>query len=127
MKHSLLRERVNMALIHRNNTEEELLSKICSGTVSLSEPWYKDRGRKMYSHLPAFRAIGMLHSRYCTAVRRIAVNIKNMTTGELAAELTGLERTSEQLTGATRELRCHVEKLMEADRQAAGKAWLSER
>lgn len=75
------------------------------------EPWYNGRGQKRYSHLSAFRAAGELHSRYYAAARKIVVNVKNMTPCELAAELVGLERIWEQLTG---ELQRHVEKLMEA-------------
>ncbi|HEA0263535.1 TPA: hypothetical protein RU610_004742 [Salmonella enterica] len=120
MNNLLLRERVNMVLIHRNNTEAELLNRICSGTVMQSEQWYEGWGWKRYSHLSAFRAVGEFHSRYYAAVRRIAVNFKNMMPVELAAEQTGLERTCEQLTGAIGELLRHVEKLMEADWQAAG-------
>ncbi|EAA5231516.1 hypothetical protein AU693_004974 [Salmonella enterica subsp. diarizonae] len=115
MKHLLLRERMNMVLIHGDDTDAELLSRLCSGIVSLSNPWYEGRGRKRYSHLPVFRAAGELHARYYAAVQRIAVNVKNMTPGELAAERTGLERTCEQLTSAIGELRRYVERLMEAD------------
>ncbi|EJG5926370.1 CZB domain-containing protein [Salmonella enterica] len=98
VKHFLWRERVFMAII-LGGYDSEALKQVSIRSCALGK-WYDGRGKKAYSHLPAYRSLGEAHSRYHDVANElIDKGIEKMNFGELSAELTKLEMLSQQLLG----------------------------
>ncbi|HAU7316461.1 TPA: chemotaxis protein [Salmonella enterica subsp. enterica serovar Wangata] len=98
VKHFLWRERVFMAIIlgGHDNTQ---LKQVGSGSCALGQ-WYNGRGKKAYSHLPAYRSLGEIHFRYHEVTDElINKGIEGMGFHELSADLAKLEMLSQRIVG----------------------------
>ncbi len=107
VKHFLWRERVFMAIIlggHDNEALKELRGRNCA-----LRRWYDGRGKQAYSHLPAYRSLGEVHSRYHDVTNElIDKGVQKMNFSELSAELTKLEMLSQQIVGLIGQIQRHV-------------------
>ncbi|EBX7333450.1 chemotaxis protein [Salmonella enterica subsp. enterica serovar Sandiego] len=107
VKHFLWRERVFMAII-LGGYDSEVLKQVSIRSCALGR-WYDDRGKKAYSHLPAYRSLGEVHSRYHDVINELVdKGAERMTFSELAAELTKLEVLGQQLVGLIGQIQHHV-------------------
>ncbi|HGI9866716.1 TPA: CZB domain-containing protein [Salmonella enterica subsp. enterica serovar Montevideo] len=107
VKHFLWRERVFMAVI-LGGYDNEALKQVSIRSCALGR-WYDGRGKKAYSHLPAYRSLGEVHFRYHEVINEfIDKGAEEMTFSELSAELTKLEMLSQQLVGFLGQLQHHV-------------------
>lgn len=107
VKHFLWRERIFMAIILGGH-DNEALKQVSARNCALGR-WYDGRGKKAYSHLPAYRSLGDVHFRYHTAINElIDKGIEGMPFGELSAELAKLEMLSQQIVGFTGQIQHHV-------------------
>ncbi|EKY8362080.1 CZB domain-containing protein [Salmonella enterica] len=113
VKHFLWRERVFMSIILGGHDSEEL-KQVSVRSCALGR-WYDGRGKKAYSHLPAYRSLGEVHSRYHTVLNElIDRGVDEMTFHELSEELTKLEMLSQQIVGFTGQIRHHISLLQNA-------------
>lgn len=88
--------------------DSEALKQVSIRSCALGK-WYDGRGKKAYSHLPAYRSLGEAHSRYHDVANElIDKGIEKMNFGELSAELTKLEMLSQQLLGFIGQIQHHV-------------------
>ncbi|EJE2441042.1 CZB domain-containing protein [Salmonella enterica] len=107
VKHFLWRERVFMAIILGGH-DNDALKQVSARSCALGR-WYDDRGKKAYSHLPAYCSLGEVHSRYHTALNElIDKDVTEMTFRELSSELTKLEILSQQIVGLIGQIQHHV-------------------
>ncbi|EEM3073729.1 chemotaxis protein, partial [Salmonella enterica subsp. enterica serovar Java] len=68
--------------------------------------WYDGRGKKAYSHLPAYRSLGEVHTRYHEVLNElIDRGMEDMTFHEMSEELAKLEMLSQQIVGFTGQIR----------------------
>lgn len=107
VKHFLWRERVFMAIIlggHDNETLKQVSVRSCA-----LGRWYDGRGKKAYSHLPVYRLLGEVHSRYHEVINElIDKGMEGMAFSELSVELAKLEMLSQQLVGLIGQIQHHV-------------------
>ncbi|ELE9461332.1 CZB domain-containing protein, partial [Salmonella enterica] len=88
--------------------DSEVLKQVSIRSCALGR-WYDDRGKKAYSHLPAYRSLGEVHSRYHDVINELVdKGAERMTFSELAAELTKLEVLGQQLVGLIGQIQHHV-------------------
>ncbi|EBE4781784.1 CZB domain-containing protein [Salmonella enterica] len=107
VKHFLWRERIFMAIILGSH-ENEALKQVSVRSCALGR-WYDGRGKRTYSHLPAYRSLGEVHSRYHTVINElIDKGMEGMVFSELSAELAQLEMLSQQLVGFIGQIQHHV-------------------
>ncbi|EJM5006312.1 CZB domain-containing protein [Salmonella enterica] len=107
VKHFLWRERIFMAIILGGH-DNEMLKQVSVRTCALGR-WYDGRGKKAYSHLPAYRLLGGVHSRYHEMVNDIVdKGVEKMTFRDLSAELAKLEMLSQQLVGLIGQIQQHI-------------------
>ncbi|HAG1966967.1 TPA: chemotaxis protein [Salmonella enterica] len=98
VKHFLWRERVFMAIILGGH-DNDALKQVSSVDCALGR-WYDGRGKAAYSHLPAYRSLGEVHTRYHTVINElIDKGVEGMAFSPLSAELAKLEMLSQQLVG----------------------------
>ncbi|EEF7266478.1 chemotaxis protein [Salmonella enterica] len=113
VKHFLWRERVFMAIILGGHDSEEL-KQVSARTCALGR-WYDGRGKKAYSHLPAYRSLGEVHARYHEVLNElIDRGVEGMTFHEMSEELAKLEMLSQQIVGFTGQIRHHISLLQNA-------------
>lgn len=107
VKHFLWRERVFMAIILGGH-DNVVLKQVSSGSCALGQ-WYNGRGKKAYSHLPAYRSLGEVHFRYHEMINElIDKGIEGMKFNELSADLAKLEMLSQQIVGLIGQIQHHV-------------------
>lgn len=107
VKHFLWREKIFMAVI-LGGYDNEALKQVSVRNCALGR-WYNGRGKKAYSHLPAYRLLGEVHYRYHEMIKElIDKKIEDMTFRELSAELAKLEMLSQQLVGLISRIQRHV-------------------
>ncbi|EPP3318036.1 CZB domain-containing protein [Salmonella enterica subsp. diarizonae serovar 50:r:z] len=107
VKHFLWRERVFMAIILGGHDNDEL-RQVSVRSCALGR-WYDGRGKKAYSHLPAYHSLGDVHSRYHKVLNElIDKGVEGMTFRELSAELAKLEMLSQQIVGFIGQIQHHV-------------------
>ncbi|EAU6351363.1 chemotaxis protein [Salmonella enterica] len=112
VKHFLWRERVFMAIILGGHDSVEL-KQVSVRSCALGR-WYDGRG-KAYSHLPAYRSLGEVHTRYHEVLNElIDRGVEGMTFHEMSEELAKLEMLSQQIVGFTGQIRHHVSLLQNA-------------
>lgn len=114
VKHFLWRERVFMALILGGH-ESRALKQVGAGSCALGR-WYDGRGKKAYSHLPAYVSLGRVHSLYHTVINEfIDKGVEGMAFSELSGELAKMEMLSQQLVGLIGQIQHHVALLQKSD------------
>lgn len=107
VKHFLWREKIFMAVI-LGGQDNRALKEVSVRNCALGR-WYNGRGKKAYSHLPAYRVLGVVHSRYHEAINElIDKGVEKMTFRELSEELTKLEMLSQQVVGLIGRIQRHV-------------------
>ncbi|EKC4779437.1 CZB domain-containing protein [Salmonella enterica] len=107
VKHFLWRERVFMAIILGGHDSAEL-KQVSVRSCALGR-WYDGRGKKAYSHLPAYRSLGEVHTRYHDVLNElIDRGMEDMTFHEMSEELAKLEMLSQQIVGFTGQIRHHI-------------------
>ncbi|EDW9102957.1 CZB domain-containing protein [Salmonella enterica] len=107
VKHFLWRERVFMAIILGGHDSAEL-KQVSVRSCALGR-WYDGRGKKAYSHLPAYRSLGEVHTRYHDVLNElIDRGVEGMTFHEMSEELAKLEMLSQQIVGFTGQIRHHI-------------------
>ncbi|HEC8924860.1 TPA: CZB domain-containing protein [Salmonella enterica subsp. enterica serovar Stanley] len=110
VKHFLWRERIFMAIILGGH-DNEALKQVSVRTCALGR-WYDGRGKKAYSHLPAYRSLGEVHSRYHEMINElIDKGVEELKFSELSEELAKLEMLSQRLVGLIGQIQYHVELL----------------
>ncbi|ECC3884270.1 CZB domain-containing protein [Salmonella enterica] len=113
VKHFLWRERVFMAIILGGHDSAEL-KQVSVRSCALGR-WYDGRGKKAYSHLPAYRSLGEVHTRYHEVLNElIDRGVEGMTFHEMSEELAKLEMLSQQIVGFTGQIRHHISLLQNA-------------
>ncbi|AXD73813.1 chemotaxis protein [Salmonella enterica subsp. diarizonae] len=113
VKHFLWRERVFMAIILGGHDRAEL-KQVSVRSCALGR-WYDGRGKKAYSHLPAYRSLGEVHTRYHEVLNElIDRGVEGMTFHEMSEELAKLEMLSQQIVGFTGQIRHHISLLQNA-------------
>ncbi|EDZ9926621.1 chemotaxis protein [Salmonella enterica subsp. enterica serovar Enteritidis] len=113
VKHFLWRERVFMAIILGGHDSAEL-KQVSVRSCALGR-WYDGRGKKAYSHLPAYRSLGEAHTRYHEVLNElIDRGVEGMTFHEMSEELAKLEMLSQQIVGFTGQIRHHISLLQNA-------------
>lgn len=113
VKHFLWRERVFMAIILGGH-DNEALKQVSTRSCALGR-WYDGRGKKAYSHLPAYRSLGEAHSRYHRVLSElIDSGVERIAFSVLSAELAKLEMLSQQLLGFIGQIQQYVVLLQEA-------------
>lgn len=118
VKHFIWHERVFMAIILGGH-DNEILKQLSNRTCALGR-WYDGRGKKAYSHLPAYHSLGDVHSRYHKAVNDIVDrDVEIMPFSELSAELARLEMLSQQLVGLIGQIQQHIRLLQKISFPAA--------
>ncbi|ECI8026985.1 chemotaxis protein [Salmonella enterica subsp. enterica serovar Ramatgan] len=107
VKHFLWRERLFMTVI-LGDRDSSTLKQVSVRSCALGK-WYDGRGKRAYSHLPAYRSLGDAHFRYHMAINELAdKDIKGMSFGELSAALARLEMLSQQIVGLIGQIQHHV-------------------
>lgn len=92
----------------------EVLKQV-SGKTCAPGRWYDGRGKKAYSHLPAYRSLGEVHARYHNAITElIDKGVQKMPFSELSAELTELEMPGHQLVGLISQIQQYVASLQKS-------------
>ncbi|EMU8144901.1 CZB domain-containing protein [Salmonella enterica] len=107
VKHFLWRENIFMAVI-LGGQDNRPLKEVSVRNCALGR-WYDGKGKNAYSHLPVYRVLGVVHSRYHEAINKlIEKDVEKMTFQELSEELTKLEMLSQQLVGLIGRMQRHV-------------------
>lgn len=113
VRHFLWRERLFMAIILGGHAGE-MLKQVSGKTCALGR-WYDGRGKKAYSHLPAYRSLGEVHSRYHDVINElIDKGGQKMTFSELSAELAKVEMLGQQLVGLISQIQQYVASLQKS-------------
>lgn len=107
IKHFLWRERVFMAIILGGDDNASL--KLMSAEKCHLGLWYNGRGKKAYSHLPIFRSLGEIHSRYHEMINKIIdKGVEGTEFNQLSSDLAQLEVLSQQLVGGIVRIQKHI-------------------